>query len=132
MSEFCFVESVARRLTKPEDIDKFIEKWHRSKSHRPLHEYLGLTLNAYTDWIGKPKAIREIVRTAVLSRIKDRNSSEAKHKFRYMQVKSDCTMCKDTGVIMEKARKKYPVPKPCPNCEKGEEVKKEIERSLDR
>jgi hypothetical protein len=34
-------------------IDDFIDEWHDSDSILPLHEYLGLTWDQYSQWIKK-------------------------------------------------------------------------------
>lgn len=39
-----FVEACMKGEAKPEDIDDWVEDWHKSQSKLPLHEWLGLTL----------------------------------------------------------------------------------------
>ena len=34
-----------------DDIDDYIDRWHEGDSDKPLHEYLGLTFDEYSDWL---------------------------------------------------------------------------------
>jgi len=44
-------------LMSDEEIDRLIAEWHDGDSPLPLHEYLGMTWDAYAAWVaGKPIA----------------------------------------------------------------------------
>lgn len=40
-----------------EDLDDFLEEWHRSNSHEEINEYLGLTEEQYYKWVDDPKKL---------------------------------------------------------------------------
>lgn len=50
-------------LVNIDDIDEFIEKWHKSITGMgcPLHEYLGLTMKQYSDWVENPKSLEKLI-----------------------------------------------------------------------
>ena len=39
------------------EIDDFVERWHRGESAEELHEYLGMTRDEYALWLGNPDAL---------------------------------------------------------------------------
>jgi hypothetical protein len=41
-----------------EDLDDFLEEWHRSNSNEEINEYLGLTEEQYYMWCDDPSKLK--------------------------------------------------------------------------
>ena len=52
----------------PEEIDNFIEAWHKSSSTTDLHDYLGMTWEEYSAW-AIDKSVLNIIITARIRKI---------------------------------------------------------------
>ncbi len=50
----------------PGDIDDWVEQWHKGQSRLELHEYLGMTLEEYSNWVLAPDALQHIIATRKL------------------------------------------------------------------
>jgi DNA-directed RNA polymerase specialized sigma subunit len=44
-----------------DDIDEYVEAWHRDPSNLELHEYLGMSWEEYSLWVEQPSALRLLV-----------------------------------------------------------------------
>ena len=44
-----------------DDIDDFVDRWHAAPEGRELHEYLGMTIHEYGQWLRHPDALSEII-----------------------------------------------------------------------
>lgn len=60
-----FVEACMKGESKPEDIDDWVEDWHKNQSKLPLHEWLGLTLTEYMEFVTTPAETANIVQRAI-------------------------------------------------------------------
>lgn len=49
-----FVEAALNGEVLADEIDDFIEHWHRSGGDEPLHGFLGLTEQEYSLWLNDP------------------------------------------------------------------------------
>jgi hypothetical protein len=47
---------------KAQDIDEFVERWHRSRSAMTLYDYLGMTESEYADWVRRPEILPTILK----------------------------------------------------------------------
>lgn len=56
-----FVEQYLLRLVSIDDIDDFVDEWHKSDSKEPLHEYLGLSFEEYKIWIQNHYILKNIL-----------------------------------------------------------------------
>ena len=57
-----FVQLVIDGLYRPEDIDDFIEKWHKGDGDKlTLHAYLGMSLDEYTWFVIHPEELDQII-----------------------------------------------------------------------
>lgn len=59
-----FIQACLKGEAKPEDIDDWVEKWHKSQSKSALHQWLGMTLSEYMDWVGNPNSLQNIIDNA--------------------------------------------------------------------
>jgi hypothetical protein len=46
----------------PDDIDDFVDRWHEAQEGQELHDYLGMTMQEYAQWVRRPDALAEIIR----------------------------------------------------------------------
>lgn len=46
-----FIEDYILGEVSQDDIYDYVTQWHESDSKLPLHEYLGLTSEEYSDWL---------------------------------------------------------------------------------
>jgi hypothetical protein len=44
-----------------DEVDNYVDAWHRDSSTQDLHSYLGMSWEEYSLWVEKPKALRLIV-----------------------------------------------------------------------
>ena len=51
-----FVDLSLEGHVLPNEIDDFIDAWHKDPRGQPLHEYLGMTEAEYSLWIRDPDA----------------------------------------------------------------------------
>jgi hypothetical protein len=56
-----FVEMCIRGEALTEEIDDYIHEWHESKPSIPLHDYLGMTWEEYSIWVGDEEVLPYIV-----------------------------------------------------------------------
>lgn len=49
-----FYDLYMQDRVKIEDLDDFLEEWHRSNSNEEINEYLGLTEEQYYKWVDDP------------------------------------------------------------------------------
>ena len=56
-----FLEAVARREISGESLGEYIDQWHRSETDVTLHEYLGMSLVQYSQWVHDPGCLWYIV-----------------------------------------------------------------------
>lgn len=54
--ELCIVGKVLM-----DEIDDFISEWHKLKPETPLHEFLGMTWEEYSMWVGDDEILPYIV-----------------------------------------------------------------------
>jgi hypothetical protein len=56
-----FVDLCGRGEAVPDQIDDFIDLWHRSESELSLHEFLGMSWEEYSAWVRKPDLLPLII-----------------------------------------------------------------------
>ena len=56
-----FIQECLSGTAKLTDIDTYIERWHQCNSDKPIHDFLGLTMYEYSQWIDKPDVLSKIV-----------------------------------------------------------------------
>jgi len=56
-----FIEMALRGDAMPDEIEDFIEFWHRSDSTAELHDFLGLTWDEYSLWVSDPEYVNLII-----------------------------------------------------------------------
>lgn len=56
-----FIEECLSGVTKPENIDDYVEKWHNGNTGITLQEYLGMTLSEFRRWIINDEEIYKII-----------------------------------------------------------------------
>jgi hypothetical protein len=61
MSEVTFVDRCLRGEATLEDIEDFVETWHKGDDPRELHDYLGLTWDEYALSVERPNALRFVI-----------------------------------------------------------------------
>jgi hypothetical protein len=52
-----FIDLVLHGDVVMDEIDDFVEAWHRSDSDETLHEFLGMTSEEYDLWVEKPESL---------------------------------------------------------------------------
>lgn len=50
-----FMEMVRRKIVTWNDIDDFIDLWHKTDTGCSLHEYLGMSWEEYSLWLENPE-----------------------------------------------------------------------------
>jgi hypothetical protein len=53
-----FYDLYMQDKVKIEDLDNFLEEWHRSNSNEEINEYLGLTEEQYYMWCDDPSKLK--------------------------------------------------------------------------
>lgn len=48
--------------TQPSDVDDYVSRWHDGHSNKPLHEFLGMTIEEYCIWVKFNDVISDLVR----------------------------------------------------------------------
>ena len=64
-----------------EDLDDFLEEWHRSNSNEEINEYLGLTEEQYYMWCDDPSKLKrelDIIKTHQLATASVQNQTKRK------------------------------------------------------
>nr|WP_315258173.1 hypothetical protein [uncultured Duganella sp.] len=56
-----FIEKCILRQANPENIDDFIEQWHKQPGNQALHEFLGMTRDEYAGWIADSARLAAII-----------------------------------------------------------------------
>jgi hypothetical protein len=56
-SEGTFIDLALLGEVLIDEIDDFVELWHRSDSKETLHEFLGMTPEEYDLWVEKPQSL---------------------------------------------------------------------------
>ena len=56
-----FVEKCARGEAMPEDVDAYVECWHRSSTNESIATFLGMNDEEYSQWLLDPDALVNIV-----------------------------------------------------------------------
>lgn len=56
-----FIEACWNGEAYADDIDAWIERWHKSPNEKPLHEFLGMTFEQYGRWVNNPGLLQSIV-----------------------------------------------------------------------
>jgi DNA-directed RNA polymerase specialized sigma subunit len=57
-----FLERYMNGDVLPEDIDDFIDDWHRNPKRKEIFEFLGLTKEEYSIWLRDPDVLPHIAR----------------------------------------------------------------------
>jgi hypothetical protein len=59
-----FVEKCVNGLVKLEEVDDYVEEWHRNSEHHheSLREFLGMTQKEFGRWLREAEALREIIK----------------------------------------------------------------------
>jgi hypothetical protein len=60
-NEMTFVEACWAGEAFADEIDNWIERWHNESRDKPLHEFLGLTIEQYERWINNPRELQSIL-----------------------------------------------------------------------
>lgn len=45
-----------------EDIDDFIDEWHKGEGNEDLHEFLGMSWEEYALWVSNPYVLPDIIK----------------------------------------------------------------------
>ena len=56
-----FIDKCIAGSASPSEIDDYVDVWHESDSGLELHEFLGMTLEEYYDWMLNPARLRAII-----------------------------------------------------------------------
>lgn len=56
-----FIEACLAGRTDPSQIDDWIETWHTQQTEAELHEYLGLSIDEYGQWLKTPACLTELI-----------------------------------------------------------------------
>ncbi len=64
-----FVEAYLDGEASLDDIDIYIEKWHKSYEDNELHEFLGLTLEEYACWFENPDCLKGLLEIRRLKKL---------------------------------------------------------------
>lgn len=43
------------------EIDDFVDQWHEAPGALPLHEFLGLSIEEYAEWLDDSESLRQVV-----------------------------------------------------------------------
>ena len=57
-----FIERYLAREARPEEIDDYVDVWHKTPQGLELHEFLGMSKEEYGLWLRNPDALSEIAR----------------------------------------------------------------------
>ena len=57
MSDSSFMSLALRGEVLSDEIEDFVETWHKSESELEIHEFLGMDLEEYTLWASDPDTI---------------------------------------------------------------------------
>ena len=55
-----FIERYLAGEARPEEIDHYVDAWHRTPQELELHEFLGMSKAEYGRWLRNPDALSEI------------------------------------------------------------------------
>lgn len=55
-----FIERYLAGEARPEEIDDYVDAWHRTPRGLELHEFLGMSKEEYALWLRNPDALGEI------------------------------------------------------------------------
>ncbi len=64
-----FVEIYFDGKASLDDIDIYIENWHKSYEDNELHEFLGLTLEEYACWVENPDCLKGLLEIRRLKKL---------------------------------------------------------------
>lgn len=56
-----FIEYCITGKLSLDDIDDFIDIWHNSDTNINLHEFLGMTVEEYSNWVHNPDILSSII-----------------------------------------------------------------------
>lgn len=56
-----FIQECLSGTARLTDIDAYIERWHQCNSDKSIHDFLGLTMHEYTQWVENPDVLSKIV-----------------------------------------------------------------------
>lgn len=59
--ETSFIELCAKGEVLLEEIDDFIDRWHKNSQDIELHEFLGMSWQEYSAWVAEPEILPFIV-----------------------------------------------------------------------
>jgi DNA-directed RNA polymerase specialized sigma subunit len=57
-----FMEQYINGEVLAEDIDDFIDAWHRNPENKEIFEYLGMTMEEYSIWLRDPDVLPHVAR----------------------------------------------------------------------
>ncbi len=61
-AQVAFLDRYLKGEVLAEDIDDFVDQWHNSPGNQQLYEYLGMTEEEYSLWLGDPDVLSHIAR----------------------------------------------------------------------
>lgn len=63
MTEINFVQAIRDGIANPEDVDDWVHDWHSNVRglNMDLHEFLGMTVQQYYDFVTDPDILDEIL-----------------------------------------------------------------------
>lgn len=61
MSERSFIELALCGEVLADEIDDFVEAWHKSESNLEIQEFLGMSIEEYSLWVSDPDSIATIL-----------------------------------------------------------------------
>lgn len=62
LSHKTFIERYMNGEVLPEDIDDFVDAWHKNPDGKEIFEYLGMTRQEYSIWLRDPGILPHIAR----------------------------------------------------------------------
>ncbi len=74
-----FIDKVLAGEEFEDQIDNYIETWHREPNDLELHDYLGLTEQEYALWVEQPESLRSILFTRKMGKLSQVEDWDAAH-----------------------------------------------------
>ena len=56
-----FVQACLADQADPSQVDDWVERWHSQPTQAELHEYLGLSLAEYGQWVKSPDCLAGLI-----------------------------------------------------------------------
>jgi hypothetical protein len=63
-----FIDLCLEGKALPDQVDDFVDAWHKAARDEPLHEYLGMKKSEYSLWLRDPDTLPYIVKARLARR----------------------------------------------------------------